>query len=137
MGSVMNGRGDLILKEMEAVQVLNALFTLIITGKTNLQQSQVSETTTEVQGQVNLSLMEEDQLRGYLKNTDMYNSLGPAGMHLQGLMSPCQLPLERNGNWERFLRTGRKPMSYKRQEGGSRKLTLMTLIPGKVVIKKE
>lgn len=39
MGSLMNGRGDLILKEMETVQLLSALFTLATIGKTNLQQS--------------------------------------------------------------------------------------------------
>lgn len=112
MGSMINGRGDVILKEMETVQVLNALFTLIIPGKTNFQQSQLSEATTEVQCQVNLSLMEEDLFRGYLKKPDTYNSPGRAGMHLQGLMALCQLPLESDEDWERFLGTGRKPMSH-------------------------
>lgn len=111
MGSLMNGSGDLTLEEVETVKILNAFFTSNITGKNNLQQSQVSETTTEVQHHLNLPLMEEDQLRGYLEKPDTYKSLGLAGMHLQVLMALCQLPLESDGNWERFLRPGRKPMS--------------------------
>lgn len=108
MGSLMNGSGDLTLEEMETVKILKACFTWNITGKNNLQQSQVSETTTEVQHQVNLSLMEEDQPRGYLNKPDTYKSLGLAEMHLQVLMA---LPLESVGNWEGFLRPGRKPVS--------------------------
>ena len=83
----MNESRDLILKDMEKAKVLNAFFTLSFTGKTSLQQSQVSETSARVHGQVNLPVVEEDQVREYLNKPDTHKSLGLAGMHLQVLMA--------------------------------------------------
>lgn len=108
MGSLLNGRSD---PKGDGDSPGTEFLVHLVHYCKDLQQSQVSETTTEVQCQVNLPLMEEDQLRGYLKKPDTYKSLGLPGMHLQGLVALCQIPLESDGNWERFLRAGRKPMS--------------------------
>lgn len=85
-GSLMNGSGDLILKNME-------------------------KASAKVQGQVNLPSVEEDQVRDYFNKLDTQKSPGPAGMYLQVLMALCQLSSKGRGGWGRFLRTGRKQMS--------------------------
>lgn len=72
----------MILKHMEKDNIPNAFFTLIFSGNTSLQQSQVSETSAKVQCKVNWTLVEKDQVREYLNKLDTHKSLGVAEMDL-------------------------------------------------------
>lgn len=57
-------------------KVINALFTLVFTGKTSLQEFQVSQTSRKkVQSKEDLSSVEQDWVRDHLKKKQTYTSL--------------------------------------------------------------
>lgn len=43
VGLLLNGMGDLVAKDMQKVEVLSAIFTLIFIGKIGVLQSQILE----------------------------------------------------------------------------------------------
>lgn len=68
---LLNETVDLVTKK-----VINALFTLVFTGKTSLQELQVSQTSRKkVQSKEDLSSVEQDWVRDHLKKNQTYTSL--------------------------------------------------------------
>lgn len=68
-------------KDIEKAKVFDAFFASFFTGKTNLQESQVPETSVNVQSKKHLPSMEENQLREHVSILDMHRSMGPDGMY--------------------------------------------------------
>lgn len=59
-------------------QVLDTFFTSSSTSKTNLQKTQAQRESLE---SVDLPLIEEYQVRGYVSKLDILKSLDPGGMN--------------------------------------------------------
>ena len=68
VGSVLNGVGDLVATNIEKAGVLNAFFTLVFTGKTTLQESQVPENSGKVWSKEDLPSVRTIKLRNTLRN---------------------------------------------------------------------
>ena len=66
-------------------EVLNAFFISVLIVKTILQKSKDSEIKQKVRSKEYLPLVEEDQVREYLRKLDIQNSMGSNEMHLQVL----------------------------------------------------
>lgn len=120
---------------METVQVLSALFALIIAGKTNLQQPQVPETTAEVQCQVILD--GGGSAQGIFKDPrhtqvpwPCWNAPARAGGIVSVIPGKWWELGEVSENWEKanVLQKARR-----RVQG----TPLIILIPGKIIMKKE
>ena len=63
---LVNGAEYLVMKDVEKDEVYSAFFALIFTGKTGLQQFQVSKTSTKVWRKDDLPLVKVDQVREHL-----------------------------------------------------------------------
>lgn len=61
---------------------LSFFFTSVFTSKTVLQNSQLQEARLNGQSKEGVSLVEEDQVREYLRKLDINKSVGPDEMHL-------------------------------------------------------
>ena len=85
VGPLLNGAGELVPEDTEKANVLSALFSLVFTDKTNLQESQAPETRANIWNKEELPLSEEDQVREHLSNLDAHKSMGPDGMQPQVL----------------------------------------------------
>ncbi|KAF1469936.1 tRNA-specific adenosine deaminase 1, partial [Megadyptes antipodes antipodes] len=115
--------------------------------KTSLQESQVLQNGGKAWCKENIPLVEEDQVREYLRTLDMHKSLGPDDlcllMHSGELRELADvivrlLPLIfDHGGWEKFPKTGGKQMCLhssrkaRREDPGNYRLVGLTLIPGK------
>lgn len=69
----------------EKVEVLNAFFVSVFTGKICLLESQAAETRVEVWSMEDFLSVEGDQVRRHLKKPDIFKSMGPDGLHPQVL----------------------------------------------------
>lgn len=72
---------ELVTKDMQKAEVLNAFFSLVFTVKTGFQESQVPVTSGKVQSKEDLPLVEEDQVREQLNKMDIHKAMGPSGIH--------------------------------------------------------
>lgn len=72
-----NRTGEMVTKDTGKVKVFNAFFTSILTSKTGLQDSQVSETSEKVWSKENSPPVEENQVREYLNKLNRHKSMGP------------------------------------------------------------
>jgi len=66
---------------MEKAEVLNAFFVPVFTSQTRLQEWHAPE--ARGRSKEDVTLLEEDQVRGYVNNLDIYKSMGPDGVHLE------------------------------------------------------
>ena len=82
VGPLLDKMGDLVTRDMEKAEVLDATFASVSTGITGLQESQVSETRGKAWSKEDIPLVEEDQVREYLSKLDIHKSMVPDGMHL-------------------------------------------------------
>lgn len=56
------GQGDLVSKDLEMTEVLNAAFTLVFASKIWLQESQASESSGKLWHNEDLPLVKQDQV---------------------------------------------------------------------------
>ncbi|KAK4826439.1 hypothetical protein QYF61_009136, partial [Mycteria americana] len=70
VGPLLNGRRDLVTKDMEKAEVLNAFLASVFTGKICFRESQVPERPVE-----------EDQAGEHLNKLDVHKFMGPDGMY--------------------------------------------------------
>lgn len=80
MGPLLKETGDLVTQDIEKAEVMNAFFTSVITSKTSLQESEIPEMKGKGWSKEGLSLVEEDQVKEYVRKLDMHVH-GPVGMH--------------------------------------------------------
>lgn len=85
MCPLLNESGDLVTEETEKSNVLSALFSLVLTSKTELQASQASETYGNIQNKEELPLLERGQVMEHLNKFDTHKSMGSDGMQPQVL----------------------------------------------------
>ena len=67
--------GPLMTQDVEKGEVLNAAFTSVFTSK--------ALETREESGARNTALVEENQVRQYLRKLDIAKAMGPDGLYLQ------------------------------------------------------
>lgn len=72
-------------EDREKSNVFCALFSLVFTSKTQLQESQASETYRNIQNKEELPLLERDQVMEHLNNFDTHKSMWSDGMQPQVL----------------------------------------------------
>lgn len=82
---LLNGAENLMTKDVEKTDVLNAIFALVFTGKTGTAQSEALEMNGKIWSKEDLSLVEMDQIREHLNKLEKHKSVGPDGMHQQVL----------------------------------------------------
>lgn len=70
MCSLLYGVGDLVTKDTKKSEVLNAFSASVFTGKTFIQESQVSGTEGKLWSAEDFSLMKEDQIGEHLNYPD-------------------------------------------------------------------
>ena len=82
MDLLLNGTGDLVIRDVEKAEEFHAFFTLVFASKTCLQEVQVPETSGTVWSREDfLSVEEEDQVWECLQKLDVHKSVGSDGMH--------------------------------------------------------
>jgi len=89
---LQNGVSEFSDSEHSEAGVFNAFFDSVFTNKV----SQASVTSWRIQGEGEQPEEDEDQVRGYMRQLDLYNSLKPKRVHQRTLS--CQ-----NSLWGRFL----------------------------------
>ena len=72
--------GDLVPKGMEKAEVLNAFFTLVVTGMTFLQEPSAPRTSGKIWSDKNLPSVEKDRVMEHLNKLDRQIH-GPDRMH--------------------------------------------------------
>ena len=81
VGPLLNGMGGLVMEDTEKMELLNALFASVFTGKAGPQESQALEAREEAYRKDDLPLLEENCVRDRLSNLDAHKSMSPDGMH--------------------------------------------------------
>lgn len=85
MCQLLSGTGDLVKKDTEEPEVLNAFFTSVFTGSTSLQESQAPRVRKKVWNKEDALSVEEDQVRDHLSKIDIFKSMGHDRVHPQVL----------------------------------------------------
>lgn len=73
--SLLSGAGDLVTKEMEKAEVLNAFFASVFNGKACPQASQVPEPPSRVWGSEAVPTVEEERVKDCLTHLDMHKTM--------------------------------------------------------------
>lgn len=101
---LLNQVENLMAKDTEKAEVLNAAFALVFTGQTGTELSQDLEMNGKVWSKADVALVEEDQIREHLNKLDKHKAMGPNEMYQQALrglanaiVRPCSVTLERSG----------------------------------------
>jgi len=146
VGPLLNGMGGLVMEDTEKMELLNALFASVFTGKAGPQESQSLEVREKACRKEDLPLVEEDRVGDHLSKLDTRKSMSPNGMCprvLRELADVIAEPL--SSIFERSWRTGEEPEGWrkasvtpifkkgKKEDPGSCRLVSLTSIPGKVV----
>lgn len=79
VGPLLNKMGNLVTRDREKAEVLNAFFTLVFTIKAGPQESQVPETWGKGWRKEDGSMVGDDQVKEYLSKLDIHKSVGPDG----------------------------------------------------------
>ncbi|GAB0182914.1 mitochondrial enolase superfamily member 1 [Grus japonensis] len=91
VGPLLKEVGALVTEDTEKAELLNAFFASVFTAKVSPQESQTLEVGEKVWRKEDLPLVEEDWVREHLGKPDIHKSMGPDGMHPQGLRELADL----------------------------------------------
>jgi len=112
VGLLLNEVGVLVTDDAEKAELLNAFFASVFSAKTDPQESQAPEVREEAYREDDFPLVREDCMRDHLSNLDTHRSMGPNGMHPQGLRKLADA--EPLSIFERPWRTGEVPEDWKK-----------------------
>ncbi|GAB0193858.1 mitochondrial enolase superfamily member 1 [Grus japonensis] len=146
VGQLLNEVRDLVTQNMEKAEVLHAAFASICTSKTSFPESQVPETSGRVWSKEDIPLVEEDQVREYLRKLAVHKSVGPDGTHSQALKEladviarPLSVIFDPSWQLGQVPKNWRKANATpifnkgKEEDPGNYRLISFKWIPGKVI----
>ena len=81
VGQLLNEAHDLVTKDTEKAELLNAFFASVFTAKTSPLESLTFRTREEICRNEDFPLVEEDQIRDLLGKLDSHKSTEPDGIY--------------------------------------------------------
>lgn len=142
MGLLLNTAGDLMTKDMEKAETLQAFFAAIFIGMTDLQEFQASETSGKTLEQRKLTFSGEESGYGTFKKTQqtgLWVLMGSTRVlrKMDGLVNPHSIIFERS--WQAAEATedwwkASVVLIFKKRKGEDLRdyrLVSLTLIPGR------